>query len=121
MCIYCKDSLPMLKTSAISPTSWAWGGIKISEADASSINIGVKIDRGCLRLVDLDDCNCMDAGQNIEINFCPFCGSKIEIDYSKQSPKDGMIGYIIEDVPKLEPRQLTAVYKSIRRYIAGIA
>lgn len=41
-------------------------------------NLGVLIDRGCLRFVDLDDYNCMDHGQNIKINYCPFCGERIK-------------------------------------------
>lgn len=33
---------------------------------------------GYLRLVDLEDCGCVDHSDNIKINFCPFCGSKLE-------------------------------------------
>lgn len=36
------------------------------------------IDRGHLRLADKEDCQCMDHGENIKINYCPMCGKKIE-------------------------------------------
>ncbi len=39
--------------------------------------IGVFIDRGYLLLVDLDDCNCMDHGEKVKINYCPFCGKEV--------------------------------------------
>ena len=28
-------------------------------------------------MVDLDDCNCLEAGKKLKINFCPMCGLKI--------------------------------------------
>lgn len=38
---------------------------------------GVKLDtRGYIRLVDLDDCNCIESGQSRKIRFCPFCGDE---------------------------------------------
>jgi Zn-finger nucleic acid-binding protein len=40
---------------------------------------GVFIDnRGYLRLVDLDDCSCLDHGEYIKINYCPMCGKKLK-------------------------------------------
>jgi hypothetical protein len=55
-----------------------WGGetmIKLSEVAASKI--GVFIDRGYLRLVDLDDYQCLDHGKLAKIFHCPFCGKKL--------------------------------------------
>jgi hypothetical protein len=36
---------------------------------------GIYIDtRGYLRMVDMDDCQCLDHGHNLKISFCPICG-----------------------------------------------
>ncbi len=38
----------------------------------------VRNDRGYIRFVDMDDCNCLDHGNYVEISNCPFCGRKFE-------------------------------------------
>ena len=40
--------------------------------------LGVFIDRGYLRLVDLEDYQCMDHGEKIKINYCPNCGENLK-------------------------------------------
>jgi len=41
------------------------------------ITFGVFIDRGYLRLVDVEDSQCLDHGEKVKINYCPICGRKI--------------------------------------------
>lgn len=81
MCDFCEKEKVIFEREDISRVSWGWGGeVSIKEADVTTIRTGVFIDiRGYLRFVDLDDCECLDAGQKVEIRFCPFCGRKSEL------------------------------------------
>ena len=79
MCSFCENGEIMLSDNFINPSSWGWGGdYKITEGEATKQNVGVFIDRGYLRLVDLEDCQCIEGGEKARINFCPVCGEKIE-------------------------------------------
>jgi len=71
MCDYCKDykNENLIKTEI---REEIWTG-EIYEVD-----YGVFIDRGYLRFCELNDTNCLEGGDKIEINFCPICGNKIE-------------------------------------------
>lgn len=82
MCGYCEKEHTMMEQSIISRANWGWGydgliKLTLVEAEESPVKLAVFIDRGHLRLVDSDDCNCMDGGEKIKINFCPMCGDKI--------------------------------------------
>ena len=78
MCDYCDNDKTIIVKDVVSSGSWGWGGdTKIKEDEAFKYPLGLFVDRGYLRLVDLDDCNCLDAGEKIKINFCPFCGEKL--------------------------------------------
>ena len=69
-CKYCKEDNVIFRQERIAPCSWGWGGdTKITEGEAVTFPLGVFLDRGYLRLVDLDDCNCMDHGEKIKIEF----------------------------------------------------
>ena len=81
MCKYCEKEKIILETKIISHGSFGWGTTTITSKDIIEDTIGLFIDKRndsiYLRLVDLDDCNCLEAGKKIKINFCPFCGTKL--------------------------------------------
>lgn len=75
----------MMVCDVINPANFGWGyddtvKLMLREAENDPITLGVFVDRGYLRMVGLHDCNCMDAGQKLKINFCPMCGDKIKKD-----------------------------------------
>lgn len=80
MCDYCENSKVMIRKEYPSISSFGWGDdeILICKPELFYDQVGIFIDRGYLRLAYLDDCGCMDHSDNIKINFCPFCGSKLE-------------------------------------------
>lgn len=41
-------------------------------------NHGLFIDRGHIRLADLEDCDCLDHGEKFKINYCFNCGDKLD-------------------------------------------
>ena len=82
MCKFCEKEISLLETERISASNWGWGydnviKLTLTEAEEDQIKEAVFVDRGYLRLVSVDDCQCMDAGLKIKINFCPMCGIKI--------------------------------------------
>ena len=78
MCEYCEKSKNMLDFVAIDSGMIQWcGEVKGSDIPNFEYKLGVFIDRGYLRLADVDDCNCVDHGEKIAINFCPMCGEPI--------------------------------------------
>jgi len=83
MCKYCKDSSKLISKEVISASAWCFGWeqnkkVTLSEAEEDMDELAVLLDsRGYLRLVDPTDCQCMDHGENIKINFCPFCGMRL--------------------------------------------
>ena len=84
MCDICDiDCKPIMQKDVISAQSWGWGGsTKIKESEAVTYQIGVLIDKRCdthyLRLVDLEDCQCIEGGEKVEIHFCPKCGMELK-------------------------------------------
>lgn len=80
MCEFCEKEKPMMEKEVVNGNMIHWaGGIKPEDVYRYEYKLGVFIDtRGYLRLVDLDDCNCLDGGEKIEINFCPICGNNIK-------------------------------------------
>ena len=79
MCKYCENEYFLLRKDIISKGSWGWGGdISIKESDITEDEYVLFIDRGYLRFVDLDDCQCLEAGKKVKINFCPICGNEIK-------------------------------------------
>lgn len=78
MCDYCEKEKTIFQTEVIGSTVYVVSEIKTKHLPDFEYPLGLFIDtRGYLRLVDLGDCNCLDAGEKIKISFCPFCGSKI--------------------------------------------
>ncbi len=76
MCEYCENNKTLLEKDVVSTAMLQWCMPIRSANDlyAHEYPLGVFIDRGYLRLVDLEDCQCMDHGGKIKIKFCPFCG-----------------------------------------------
>lgn len=83
MCEYCESNKTMMVRDEINKANFGWGyddqiKLTLREAEEDPNKLGVFIDRGHLRMVELHDCNCMEAGQKLKINFCPMCGDKIK-------------------------------------------
>ena len=78
MCDYCEKDKVILKKEFISTTLIGWNK-KMLATDLFGMEYdeGIFVDRGYLRMVDLDDCNCLDHGEKVKINFCPMCGRKL--------------------------------------------
>lgn len=79
-CKYCDDSERMIQKEVQNTNILWWGiGQEITEEalQCCDYNLIVFIDRGYLRLANEDDCNCMDHGEKIKIEYCPMCGRKI--------------------------------------------
>lgn len=80
MCEFCEDGKTLLKEiDLISKSSWGWGNdeVEVKLKNTCTFELRVFIDRGYLRLVDPDDCGCLDHGQKVLINYCPMCGKRI--------------------------------------------
>ena len=79
MCEYCEKCKTLTqKDELISPMSFGWGDVKIDRSQCHEYSLAVFVDRGYLRLVDPDDCNCLDHDSKIRINFCPMCGCSLK-------------------------------------------
>jgi len=76
-CKYCNDGYNIFEFEELSDDLLIFGG-DIAKDNAIYIERGVFIDRGWLRLVDLDDCGCMDHGERVKLGFCPFCGKEFK-------------------------------------------
>lgn len=82
MCDYCKKEKTIFFQEVISHHAWGFGWdsetkINLIQAESNKIKMGVFIDRGYIRFCNLDDCQCMDHGEKIKIQSCPFCGKKL--------------------------------------------
>jgi hypothetical protein len=60
------------------------------DAGAFEYDLGLFIDRGYLRLADLEDCQCMDHEERVKINFCPFCGEELNDRADKFAKDDNL-------------------------------
>ncbi len=82
MCEYCEEDKVMMEKEVIPETSWGMGNdftkINLREALRQTERIGVFIDRGYLRMVTMDDCQCIESGEKIKISYCPMCGEEIK-------------------------------------------
>ena len=81
MCKYCENCETLTqKDELISPMSFGWGDdeTKINRSQCHEYSLAVFVDRGYLRLVDPEDCNCLDHDSKIRINFCPMCGASLK-------------------------------------------
>ena len=82
MCEYCEKEKTIFSIEFIDIWLWAWqhGKAKtLKEAEEHQAERSVFIDtRGYIRLADPDDCQCLDHGENVKIEYCPFCGRKLE-------------------------------------------
>ena len=80
MCDYCEKETVIFQKDILSMAMLQWCFASLKTADdlvTHEYPFGVFIDRGYLRFVDLEDCQCMDHGRKIKINFCPFCGDNL--------------------------------------------
>lgn len=78
-CEFCNHQKTMMSMSVATPTTLNFHSLNPSASmDDVLIKLGVFIDRGHIRLVDLDDANCIESGQKIPIKFCPFCGKEMK-------------------------------------------
>lgn len=82
-CKFCShESENLLEINeVISHCSWGWGQdfikINLTEAIEGSQKLSIFVDRGFLRVVNLEDGDCLDHGEKTKINFCPMCGRKL--------------------------------------------
>jgi hypothetical protein len=77
MCEFCQNENHLI-TLDIEKPSFVWFEGSIDKGNTTDVTLGVFIDRGFLRLVDITDDDCLEAGEKIKINFCPICGDKIK-------------------------------------------
>jgi len=78
-CQYCTGDAIIFEVTSLDNYMLAYG-VSITSKSATYTTEGVFIDRGLLRLVDLGDCQCIEHGAQVEINFCPFCGRDVAGD-----------------------------------------
>lgn len=81
MCDKCnKNFTPLIEVEGIPDAINCWSNVPFNEILTHSEHVvfEVRNDKGYIRFVDLDDCNCLDHGVYIEIQFCPFCGRKFK-------------------------------------------
>ena len=77
MCDYCSKNTYLMKTEIIDDAFIGWSNeIKLTDLDYKSIAVMLDM-RGYLRLVNVDDYDCLDHGEKIKINYCPMCGREI--------------------------------------------
>lgn len=79
-CEYCnQDRKTIFDFETLDHWVLGWNSdVTITMDNAMFSNNTVYIDRGYLRMVDVDDSNCLDHGQKMKLNYCPFCGVKLE-------------------------------------------
>jgi hypothetical protein len=78
MCQFCEEEKILLQEDEIVyNVSFGWGDVKIYRNQCVEYTLSVFVDRGYLRLVDLEESGCLDHGEKIKINFCPICGCKL--------------------------------------------
>ena len=76
MCNYCEKEKTIMDENFVD--DWIFNLCKeVKSKNINYSNYKIFIDRGYLRFVDVDDCQCMDHGKSIKISYCPFCGIKI--------------------------------------------
>jgi hypothetical protein len=78
-CKYCEKEQVIIEkeTSNVNILYWAIGTeLNRKSLEATEYTLAIFIDRGYLRLVAKDDCNCLDHGEKVKLNYCPFCGEK---------------------------------------------
>ena len=76
MCDFCSNDNFLMKKKVLNDSMVGWDkDMKATELWYMEIAVMLD-DRGYIRLVNPDDCQCLDHGQKIEINYCPMCGKK---------------------------------------------
>lgn len=68
-CDYCKEDKPLIQFIQHEFNAFA--------NQCFEENMQIIIDREHLRYCSVDDCNCLDHGEKIKINYCPMCGYKL--------------------------------------------
>lgn len=79
MCEYCNGSINKMFDVEMYESINGWVNPPFNEATTylESLIFEVRNDKGYIRLVDLDDCGCLDHGEKVEVNYCPMCGRKL--------------------------------------------
>ena len=82
MCEYCENDKTMLSFDSISPANWGWGyddsvKLTLNEAEKDPDTKALFVDRGHLRVATIGDCDCLESGEKIKVNFCPMCGADL--------------------------------------------
>ena len=84
MCKYCEDkTTTLIESEKIgNPLRRPNDTLTVKEmydlADDFSLVMEIRNNKGYLRLGDREEMGCLDHNENVEINYCPFCGKKIE-------------------------------------------
>ena len=79
-CPRCKEYVVLMQEDVIGDSMISWNPAGPHDAktiSSSRYDIAVIFDRGYLRLVDTDEAQCLDHGQKVKLNYCPWCGRKI--------------------------------------------
>ena len=83
MCKFCENEEIIINQEIISESAWGWGGdTRITLSEVSTDNFGLFIDKRdsktFMRFADIEDSQCIESGEKVEINFCPFCGKNLK-------------------------------------------
>ena len=79
MCKYCegKEIMTMIESSKKVNDSFCYDyELKVSEMEELDNSVIFENRNGCgfIRLVNREDCNCIEHGEYFKINNCPMCG-----------------------------------------------
>ena len=78
MCKYCEEGFVLTEAELLDTHIIGWKpDMLATELFGGEYYLSVFIDRGYIRLVDKDDCQCLDHGDKEKINYCPMCGRKL--------------------------------------------
>jgi len=83
MCKYCEEDEIFIEQEITIDRGFGWTYDENTKATEIFNNDRFKehqiiiIDRGYLRLCDLNDYNCLDHSEKIKVNYCPMCGKEL--------------------------------------------
>jgi hypothetical protein len=81
MSCLCENESLFLEREVVDEGMFGWAQMPMQINKILYTSVGVLIDKRdtetYLRLVQTDDYGCLEAGEKIEIKFCPFCGKKL--------------------------------------------
>lgn len=82
MCKYCTDGYTTLIDSTKIESNicgWDSGRMTTDELEDvdNSVVFEIRNEHGYIRLGDRSDMGCLDHGDKVKIDYCPFCGRKL--------------------------------------------